>query len=59
MRDAVARAVREGFTHAAFGDLFLEDIRKYREERLAGSGLTPLFPLFGTDADTPAARATR
>ena len=54
MRGAVARAVREGFTHAAFGDLFLEDIRKYREERLAGSGLTPLFPLFGTPADTPA-----
>jgi uncharacterized protein (TIGR00290 family) len=53
MRDAVARAVAEGFTHAAFGDLFLADIRKYREERLAGSGLTPLFPLFGTDADTP------
>jgi uncharacterized protein (TIGR00290 family) len=53
MREAVARAVREGFTHAAFGDLFLADIRKYREERLAGSGLTPMFPLFGTDADTP------
>jgi len=54
MRRAVARAVGEGFTHAAFGDLFLEDIRKYREERLAGSGLTPLFPLFGTATDTPA-----
>jgi uncharacterized protein (TIGR00290 family) len=53
MRGTVARAVGEGFTHAAFGDLFLEDIRAYREERLAGSGLTPLFPLFGTDADTP------
>ena len=53
MRDAVARAVAEGFTHAAFGDLFLEDIRKYREEKLAGSGLTPLFPLFGTLDDTP------
>ena len=54
MRAVVARAVGEGFTHAAFGDLFLEDIRTYREERLAGSGLTPLFPLFGTDAETPA-----
>ena len=43
---------RRGFTHVAFGDLFLEDIRRYREERLAGTGLTPLFPLFG--ADTPA-----
>ena len=53
MRETVARAVREGFTHAAFGDLFLEDIRTYREAQLAGSGLTPMFPLFGTDADTP------
>ena len=58
MRTVVARAVSEGCTHAAFGDLFLEDIRKYREERLAGSGLTPLFPLFGTDADTPALART-
>jgi uncharacterized protein (TIGR00290 family) len=46
MAEAVARAVREGFTHVAFGDLFLDDIRRYREERLAGTGLTPLFPLF-------------
>jgi diphthamide synthase (EF-2-diphthine--ammonia ligase) len=47
MRDACACAVSEGFTHVAFGDLFLEDVRRYREERLAGSGLTPLFPLWG------------
>jgi uncharacterized protein (TIGR00290 family) len=52
MAAAVQRAVAEGFTHVAFGDLFLEDIRRYREERLIGTGLTPLFPLFG--ADTPA-----
>jgi len=49
MRDAVARARAEGFTHVAFGDLFLEDVRRYREEKLAGSGLSPLFPLFGAD----------
>jgi len=49
MAGAVARAVGEGFTHVAFGDLFLEDIRRYREERLAGTGLTPIFPLFGAD----------
>jgi uncharacterized protein (TIGR00290 family) len=54
MAQAVRRAVVEGFTHAAFGDLFLEDIRRYREERLAGTGLTPLFPLFD-----PAPGATR
>jgi uncharacterized protein (TIGR00290 family) len=49
MAAAVARAVAEGFTHMAFGDLFLEDIRRYREEKLAGTGLTPIFPLFGAD----------
>lgn len=49
MAEAIRRAVAEGFTHVAFGDLFLEDIRRYREERLAGTGLTPLFPLFGAD----------
>jgi uncharacterized protein (TIGR00290 family) len=47
MQAAVARAVEEGFTHVAFGDLFLEDVRRYREERLAGTGLLPLFPLWG------------
>jgi uncharacterized protein (TIGR00290 family) len=49
MADAVRRAVDEGITHVAFGDLFLEDVRRYREERLAGTGLEPLFPLFGSD----------
>jgi uncharacterized protein (TIGR00290 family) len=47
LRTAVDAAVAEGFTHVAFGDLFLEDVRKYREDRLAGTGLTPLFPLWG------------
>ena len=49
MAGAVARAVSDGVTHMAFGDLFLEDIRRYREERLAGTGVTPLFPLFGAN----------
>ena len=49
MSAAVATAVADGFTHVAFGDLFLEDVRRYREEKLAGSGLAPLFPLFGAD----------
>jgi uncharacterized protein (TIGR00290 family) len=49
MADAVGRAVREGFTHVAFGDLFLEDVRRYREDKLSGTGLTPIFPLFGAD----------
>jgi len=47
LRAAVERAVADGFTHVAFGDLFLEDVRKYREDRLAGTGLAPLFPLWG------------
>jgi uncharacterized protein (TIGR00290 family) len=46
MAAACRRAVADGFTHVAFGDLFLEDVRRYREERLAGSGLTPIFPLW-------------
>lgn len=47
LRASVDRAVAEGFTHVAFGDLFLQDVRNYREDRLAGTGLTPLFPLWG------------
>ena len=48
MADAVRRLEADGFTHIAFGDLFLEDVRRYREDRLAGTGLTPLFPLWKT-----------
>jgi uncharacterized protein (TIGR00290 family) len=51
MRDAVADAVKDGFTHAAFGDLFLEDIRAYRVEKLKGSGLEPMFPVWGIPTD--------
>jgi uncharacterized protein (TIGR00290 family) len=47
MRAAVDRAVADGFTHVAFGDLFLEDVRSYRERSLTGTGLTPMFPLWG------------
>ncbi len=36
----------------AFGDLFLEDVRKYREEKLAGTGITPIFPLWGMPTQT-------
>jgi uncharacterized protein (TIGR00290 family) len=46
MARAVAQAVAEGVTHIIFGDLFLEDIRAYREHKLAGTGITPLFPLW-------------
>jgi uncharacterized protein (TIGR00290 family) len=46
MRNALDRARSDGVDAIAFGDLFLEDIRAYRESRLAGSGITPLFPLW-------------
>ena len=51
MWQAVGKAVSAGFTCVAFGDLFLEDVRRYRESRLAGSGLTPLFPIWGIPTD--------
>ena len=47
MSAAMAEAREGGVTAVAFGDLFLEDVRRYREERLAGTGLRPLFPLWG------------
>jgi uncharacterized protein (TIGR00290 family) len=46
MGEAVMQAVGEGVTHIIFGDLFLADIRAYREQKLAGTGITPLFPLW-------------
>jgi uncharacterized protein (TIGR00290 family) len=46
MAIAISTARQEGYTHVAFGDLFLEDVRRYREERMAGTGLTPIFPLW-------------
>jgi uncharacterized protein (TIGR00290 family) len=49
MAAALRRARGEGITHMIFGDLFLEDIRRYREEKLAGTGITPVFPLWGLD----------
>lgn len=58
MREVVQRAVAEGVSAFAFGDLFLRDIREYREKQLAGTGLEPLFPLWGTPDDTPALAQT-
>ena len=48
MAEACRLAVADGFDAIAFGDLFLRDVRDYRERQLAGSGLTPLFPLWGS-----------
>jgi uncharacterized protein (TIGR00290 family) len=49
MRQACDAAVASGIDTMAFGDLFLEDVRRYREERLQGTGLTPVFPVWGRD----------
>ena len=46
MRDLCTRAIDEGVEAVAFGDLFLTDIRAYREKQLAGTGLKPLFPVW-------------
>ena len=54
MRGVIARARAAGIAVFAFGDLFLEEIRAYRERQLAGTGIMPLFPLWGTTDDTPA-----
>ena len=47
MAAACASAVQQGISGIAFGDLFLEDVRRYREDRLRGTGLDPVFPLWG------------
>ena len=49
MGEAMAQARSVGVTRVAFGDLFLEDVRQYRETKLAGSGIEPLFPLWGLE----------
>ena len=55
---AVPRRSR-GIDTVAFGDLFLEDVRAYREERLAAVGQARLFPLWGRDTDRARARIHR
>jgi uncharacterized protein (TIGR00290 family) len=47
MRSACEKAVDAGVESIAFGDLFLTDVRAYREQQLHGSGLEPLFPIWG------------
>jgi diphthamide synthase (EF-2-diphthine--ammonia ligase) len=56
MKTTIDGFVADGFTHVAFGDLFLEDVRRYREDRLAGSGLLPLFPIWKTKPTPDLAR---
>jgi uncharacterized protein (TIGR00290 family) len=51
MTSALAVARDAGVERMVFGDLFLEDVRDYRETRLAGTGITPVFPLWGRPTD--------
>jgi len=51
MAAAMAEATEAGVDHVIFGDLFLADIRAYRERMLAGSGIAPLFPLWNRPTD--------
>lgn len=62
--EAMGRALAEvhtqlKITHVAFGDLFLEDVRQYRESRMRDTGLTPLFPLWGRPTRTLASEMIR
>src|SRR5579864_5138506 len=51
MSETCAKAVAEGIEGVAFGDLFLEDVRVYRIRQMSGTGLEPLFPLWGIPTD--------
>jgi diphthamide synthase (EF-2-diphthine--ammonia ligase) len=52
MRRCIDLATDNGVTHIAFGDLFLEDIRDYRINQLAGTGIEPLFPIWCSESET-------
>jgi uncharacterized protein (TIGR00290 family) len=51
MAAAMADAKARGITHIIFGDLYLQDVRAYREKNLAGTGITPVFPLWQRPTD--------
>ena len=50
MSEAVDAMKAEGVTHIIFGDIFLQDVRTYRESRLAPTGVKPIFPLWGENS---------
>jgi uncharacterized protein (TIGR00290 family) len=47
MKAEVSKLISEGFTHSVFGDIFLEDLKEYRENQLEDVGLKAVFPLWG------------
>jgi len=52
MAEAIAAARASGVTHMVFGDLFLNDVRAYRERQLSGTGIVPVFPIWGRPTRT-------
>lgn len=52
MTEVMEKAVGDGITHVAFGDLFLEDVRDYREEMMSRTGAQPLFPIWCGEGGT-------
>ncbi len=49
MSQAIDKLITEGVEYIAFGDIFLQDIKKYRESKLEGTGIKPIFPLWGME----------
>jgi uncharacterized protein (TIGR00290 family) len=56
MQEAMDTAVEDGVTRVVFGDLFLEDVRAYRVENMAKTGIEPVFPIWGSDTGELARR---
>lgn len=52
MNEFIKQVKKQGIECFAFGDLFLEDVRKYREVSLADTGITPIFPIWGKETKT-------
>lgn len=50
MTETISRLKKEGFTHTVFGDIFLEDLRTYREQQLAQQNIKAIFPLWKQDS---------
>jgi uncharacterized protein (TIGR00290 family) len=56
MKEAVSSIKEQGFTHAAFGDIFLEDLRAFRDEKLAAENITTIYPLWKNNTAEQALR---
>lgn len=49
LENQMVELMKEGFTHCAFGDIFLEDLKEYRQKQLDKIGMKSLFPIWGED----------